>query len=149
MSGGGIFFLGVYVQSKNIFTYFFIYRLFFQGSLGAPPCLPRFSVYNEERIHTKQSAQVHNLLLQFDGQKVAVSFFKNCLLWSSFSLQAGSSLLVTIWIKSRVFSALQLQIATLLSSTSLPYTRFFFCLRYNFIKQPVLLFHSQKDSDVV
>lgn len=98
-------FLGVYMQSKNVYIDF-IYKLLFRDSLGAPPCLPHVKDGDEERIHTKQSSQVHNLLLQFDGQKVAVSFFKNSLLWSSFSLQTGSSLLVTTWIKMRVFSAL-------------------------------------------
>ena len=82
------------MQSKNIYTDF-VYKLPFKDSLGAPPCLPHVNDGHEERTHTKQSSQVHNLLLQFDGQKVAVSFFKNCLLWSSFSLQTGSSLLVT------------------------------------------------------
>jgi len=82
---------GVYVHSKHIYTGF-IYKLPFKDF---PPSLPHVSDGHKERIHTKQSSQVHNLLLQFDGQKVAVSFFKNCLLWSSFSLQTGSSLLVT------------------------------------------------------
>lgn len=73
----------------------FIYKLPFKDSLGDTPCLPYVNDGNEHRIHTKHSSQVHNLLLQFDGQKVAVSFLTNGLLWSSFSLQAGTSLLAT------------------------------------------------------
>lgn len=101
-------------------TRIFIYKLPFKDCLVAPPCLPHINYGNEEWKRTKQSSQVHNLLLQFDGQKVAVSFFKNGLLWSSFSLQTGSSLLGTTWIKMRMFSALKtsLQIHSLLSSMS-------------------------------
>lgn len=95
--------VGIYMHSKNTYTDFFLQAsLVDKDPLWGPPYLPHASDHNKERIHTKQSSQVHSLLLQFSGQKVAPSFFKNGLLWSSFSLQTGSSLLVTTWIKMGV-----------------------------------------------
>lgn len=104
------------------------------------PASPNFSDYHESRIRTKQSSQVHNLLLQFDGQKVAVSFFKTCLLWSSFSLQPDSSLFTPTWIEKHYSVLCNFKHTLFFPAHHFPYTRLLLSLTQ---------FHSHKVSDVV